>query len=77
MALAMSFSKDVKGIGEPARKKLKTSDLPVASALRDASQQLALTFKKKGDYDALRKQVWEKLEGSVSSHFGKQITFNS
>ncbi len=53
--------------GPPARKKLKTSDLPLASATRAAIEGLAHTFKKKGGYDSLRKQVWEDLEGSVSS----------
>lgn len=52
---------------EPVRKKLKTSDLPLSSATRSAVESLAHTFKKKGGYDALRKQVWEKFEATVSS----------
>ncbi len=51
---------------EPARKKLKTSDLPLSSATRSAIEGLAHTFKKKGGYDVLRKQVWEKFADSVS-----------
>lgn len=51
--------------GPPARKKLKTSDLPLASATRAAIEGLAHTFKKKGGYDSLRKQVWDSLVGSV------------
>jgi hypothetical protein len=62
----MSYSKDSKAIGGPARKKLKTSDLPLTSATRAAIEGLAHTFKKKGGYDTLRKQVWDDLEGSVS-----------
>ena len=70
MAAAMAYGKDAATgavSGQPARKKLKTSDLPLASATRAAIEGLAHTFKKKGGYDSLRKQVWEDLEGSVSS----------
>lgn len=67
MATAMAYSKDPKGDNGPVRKKLKTSDLPLASATRAAIEGLAYTFKKKGGYDSLRKQVWEDLEQSVSS----------
>jgi hypothetical protein len=66
MAAAMAYTKDDKATGGPARKKLKTSDLPLASATRAAIEGLAHTFKKKGGYDTLRKQVWEDLVGSVS-----------
>ena len=65
MATAMAYSKDSKSSVGPARKKLKTSDLPLASATRAAIEGLAHTFKKKGGYDSLRKQVWEDLEKSV------------
>lgn len=71
MATATAYGKDGSNgaaapAGPPARKKLKTSDLPLASATRAAIEGLAHTFKKKGGYDSLRKQVWEDLEGSVS-----------
>jgi hypothetical protein len=71
MATATAYAKDGSNgaaapAGPPARKKLKTSDLPLASATRAAIEGLAHTFKKKGGYDSLRKQVWEDLEGSVS-----------
>jgi hypothetical protein len=66
MAAAMAYTKDDKATAGPARKKLKTSDLPLASATRAAIEGLAHTFKKKGGYDTLRKQVWEDLVGSVS-----------
>jgi hypothetical protein len=62
----MAYTKDSKAIGGPARKKLKTSDLPLTSATRAAIEGLAHTYKKKGGYDSLRKQVWDDLEGSVS-----------
>ena len=65
----MAYGKDAANgaaAGPPVRKKLKTSDLPLASATRAAIEGLAHTFKKKGGYDSLRKQVWEDLERSVS-----------
>ena len=67
MATTMAYTKDAKSSGPPARKKLKTSDLPLSSETRAAIQGLAHTFKKKGGYDSLRKLVWENLEGSVST----------
>ncbi|RKF54977.1 putative arginine rich protein [Golovinomyces cichoracearum] len=45
----------------PMRKKLKASDLPLSSATRAAIEGLAHTFKKKGGYDSLRKQIWDDL----------------
>lgn len=69
MTTAMSYTKDSKAIGGPARKKLKTSDLPLASATRAAIEVLAHNFKKKGGYDSLRKQVWDILEGSVCEEY--------
>jgi hypothetical protein len=65
MATVMAYSKDSMGAGGPVRKKLKTSDLPIASATRAAIETLAHTFKKKGNYDNLRKQAWEALEAGV------------
>lgn len=47
-------------------RKFKASDLPLTSATRSAIEGLAHSFKKKGGYDAIRKQVWEKFEQSVS-----------
>jgi hypothetical protein len=67
MANVMAYTKDDKAIGGLVRKKLKTSDLPLASATRAAIEGLAHTFKKKGGYDTLRKQVWDDLVGSVGS----------
>lgn len=70
MATIMGYSKEtsnVRGDEPPVRKKLKTADLPLASATRAAIDSLALAFKKKGNYDSLRKQAWEALERSVSA----------
>jgi hypothetical protein len=46
-------------------RKFKASDLPLPSATRSAIDGLAHSFKKKGGYDSIRKQVWEKFEASV------------
>jgi hypothetical protein len=67
MTTTMAPSKDSTTSNGPVRKKLKTTDLPLASATRAAIEGLAHTFKKKGGYDSLRKQVWDDLEQSVSS----------
>ncbi|KHJ32802.1 putative arginine rich protein [Erysiphe necator] len=45
----------------PYKVKLKASDLPLSSATRAAIEGLAHTFKKKGGYDSLRKQIWDDL----------------
>lgn len=54
--------------------KFKASDLPLTSATRSAIEGLAHSFKKKGGYDAIRKQVWEKFEQSVSSRNQLSVT---
>ena len=48
-----------------APRKFKASELPLSSATRSAIDSLAHSFKKKGGYDAIRKQIWEKFEASV------------
>lgn len=73
----MSFTREIELPVEPARKKLKTSDLPLSSATRSAIEGLAHTFKKKGGYDALRKQVWEKFADSVSQPYPTDQPFGS
>jgi hypothetical protein len=72
----MSFTREPELPVEPARKKLKTSDLPLSSATRSAIEGLAHTFKKKGGYDALRKQVWEKFADSVNHPTLRTNAFN-
>lgn len=49
----------------PVARKFKASELPLPSATRSAIEGLAHSFKKKGGYDAIRKQVWEKFGASV------------
>ncbi|KAL2197546.1 complex proteins associated with Set1p component shg1-domain-containing protein, partial [Corynascus similis CBS 632.67] len=51
-------------VAPPVPRKFKASDLPLPSATRTAIEGLAHAFKKKGGYDAIRKQVWEKFEAS-------------
>ena len=67
----MAYSKETRAPGAPVRKKLKTSDLPLASATRNAIEGLTHTYKKKGGYDSLRQQVWQELERSVSFNFSQ------
>lgn len=49
----------------PPRKKFKTSDLPLPAATRSAIDGLVHTFKKKGEFDKLRKHLWGKFNESV------------
>ncbi len=50
--------------GLPTRKRFKTSELPLNSAQRSSVDGLLHTIKKKGEYDALRKQVWSQFAES-------------
>ncbi|CCF42403.1 hypothetical protein CH063_02822 [Colletotrichum higginsianum] len=55
----------------PVPKKYKASDLPLPSATRAAIESLAHSFKKKGGYDAIRKEVWDKF---AASDYEAQVT---
>ncbi|KAK4155927.1 complex proteins associated with Set1p component shg1-domain-containing protein, partial [Chaetomidium leptoderma] len=61
---APAANPEADAVGLPVPKKFKASDLPLPSATRTAIEGLAHTFKKKGGYDAIRKQVWEEFEAS-------------
>lgn len=50
------------------RKRFKTSELPLNSGQRSSIDALLHTFKKKGEFDALRKKVWAGFNGSVSPY---------
>jgi COMPASS (Complex protein associated with Set1p) component shg1 len=50
----------------PSRR-FTAADLPLPSATRAAIESLAHSFKKKGGYDDIRKEVWVNFEASVSS----------
>ncbi|KAK3114242.1 hypothetical protein LTR53_007638 [Teratosphaeriaceae sp. CCFEE 6253] len=49
----------------PARKKPKISDLPLSSAQRASIDALLHTFKRKGDFDALRKKAFQQYNESA------------
>lgn len=51
--------------GLPPRKKPKVSELPLAPAQRASIDSLLQTFKKKGQFDALRKKTWSQFEEGV------------
>lgn len=63
--MASSYKKDSGHAGPPPRKKVKTSELPLASATRAAIEGLAHTYKKKGTYDELKTKIWQDLENGV------------
>ena len=50
----------------PPRKRLKLSDLPLTQAKRSAIDGLLHTFKKKGEFDTLRKRTYAQFEEGVS-----------
>ena len=56
----------------PARKRLKFSDIPLSQAQRSAVDNLVHTFKKKGEFDRLRKQAYSLFDQGVRAH--TQIT---
>jgi hypothetical protein len=51
----------------PPRKKLRLSDLPISQAKRSAIDNLVHTFRKKGEYDAMRKTIFTQFESDVST----------
>ncbi|KAF2873661.1 hypothetical protein BDV95DRAFT_627518 [Massariosphaeria phaeospora] len=51
----------------PARKKLKLSDLPISQSKRSAIDNLLHTFRKKGEYDTMRKLLFAQFEADVSA----------
>ena len=61
----VAASGDSAVVAMPMPRKFKASDLPLPSATRTAIEGLAHSFKKKGGYDAIRKQVWEEFEAGV------------
>lgn len=50
------------------RKRFKTSELPLNVTQRSAIDGILHTFKKKGEYDVLRRKVWSQYLESVSSN---------
>lgn len=66
--MATATSAPEQSAANPPARKYKASDLPLPSATRGAIESLANGFKKKGDYDSIRKQIWESFETSVRIH---------
>jgi len=50
----------------PIRKKPKISELPLSSVKRASIDSLLHVFKKKGEFDALRKKTYKQFEDGVS-----------
>lgn len=50
----------------PPRKKLKLTDLPISQTKRSSIDNLLHTFRKKGEYDSMRKHVFTQFEADVS-----------
>lgn len=49
----------------PIRKRPKVSELPLSSAKRTTIDGLLHVFKKKGEFDGLRKKVYAQFEAGV------------
>lgn len=58
-----SFEHDVDALP----KRFKAPELPLSQSQRSVIDGMLHTFKKKGEFDALRKQVWDQFSESVSS----------
>lgn len=50
------------------RKKFKTDDLPLSSAQHAIIDKLLHSFKKKGGFDSVRKQIWADFNDGVRSN---------
>ena len=48
------------------RKKVKISDLPINATQRNAIDGLLHSYKKKGEFDKLRKEIYNQFAQSVS-----------
>ena len=59
-------------ISEIARRKYKASDLPISTEQRTTVEKLLHSYKKKGGFDSLRKQVWAEFGSGVSRNGIKQ-----
>jgi hypothetical protein len=61
----MDVMDEVSDFELPPRKKPKTSDLPLSSAQRSSIEGMLHTFKKKGDFDTLRKKAFQQYNESA------------
>lgn len=46
-------------------KKFKLSDLPLSTAQRQSIDSLLFSFKKKGEFDSVRRKIWDEFNNSV------------
>jgi len=60
----------------PPRKKLNPSDLPISQVKRSAIDGLVNSFKKKGEFDAMRRQLFAQFEAHVSALATVLLTLN-
>ena len=65
MAATLDMMDEVSDFQLPPRKKPKTSDLPLSSAQRSSIEGMLHTFKKKGDFDSLRKKAFQQYNESA------------
>ena len=63
--LDLAMPDEVADFQLPPRKKPKTSDLPLSSAQRSSIEGMLHTFKKKGDFDSLRKKAFQQYNESA------------
>ncbi len=57
------------------RKRFKTTELPLTPGQRSSIDTLLHTFKKKGEFDVLRKKVWAVFDESVRQFCVVEIIF--
>lgn len=61
--------------GQPPRKRLKANELPLTQHQRNAIDTLAHTFKKRGEFDAIRKNSYASFEdGKAKDNFTTALT---
>lgn len=64
-AVNLGIMDEISDFQLPPRKKPKTSDLPLSSAQRSSIEGMLHTFKKKGDFDSLRKKAFQQYNESA------------
>lgn len=56
-------------------KKFKAEDLPISAAQHAAIDKLLHSFKKKGGFDSIRKQIWAEFNDGVWHSLVKAVRF--
>jgi len=62
---SVSHKRSLDDLTGTQRKRFKTSELPLTSGQRSSIDALLHTFKKKGEFDVLRKKVWSGFNDDV------------